>query len=150
MRIGNISSLPIIIVSERIIFEKSEKKAKLQVGPTSSKPGPILLMHVITAETVVVRSYPSMDIRIVDKSEITQYAAKKRMVLESVRSDTVRLSMVTILTLRGCMSCFISRFIDLHMIMLREVLIPPPVEPAQAPVSISIKIITFEKVGQTS
>ena len=40
-------------------FEKTEKFEKLPVGPTSARPGPMLLMVVSTAVKFVTRSLPS-------------------------------------------------------------------------------------------
>ena len=56
MRIGNISSLPISIQSIKTTLLKSEKTAKLPVGPISPNPGALLLMQVTTAENVVLKS----------------------------------------------------------------------------------------------
>ena len=45
------------------IFEKSPYAEKLDIGPTASKPGPMLLKVAITAEKLVVmeNSFGSMD-----------------------------------------------------------------------------------------
>ena len=43
---GKISRRPIIIHSDMTILDRWEKAEKLPVGPTSSKPGPTLLIHV--------------------------------------------------------------------------------------------------------
>ena len=40
-------------------FEKTEKLEKLPAGPTSARPGPMLLMVVSTAVKFVTRSLPS-------------------------------------------------------------------------------------------
>lgn len=53
---GKISSLPISIAIERIIFEKSEYAEKFEVGPTPPKPGPTLLKQVAAAVNVVSKS----------------------------------------------------------------------------------------------
>ena len=59
--IGKISSLPMSILAERIIFEKLLKYAKFSVGPTAAKPGPTLFIQVTTAVIVVVKSKLSID-----------------------------------------------------------------------------------------
>ena len=51
-KIGNISSLPSNISKDKIIFEKSESAEKLPTGPIEPKPGPTLLIQVVTAEKV--------------------------------------------------------------------------------------------------
>ena len=52
--IGKSSSLPASILNERTIFEKGEKNAKLDVGPTASIPGPMLFIVATTAVKLVV------------------------------------------------------------------------------------------------
>ena len=59
MSIGNISSLPISIQTDRRILENGEKIEKFPVGPTSAKPGPTFEIHVVTLVNVVMRSKPS-------------------------------------------------------------------------------------------
>ena len=44
-------------------FENQEYTEKLQVGPTTSNPGPILLKHAATADTFVVMDSPSIEIK---------------------------------------------------------------------------------------
>jgi hypothetical protein len=54
--IGKISSLPNSILNIITIFDRSEKPPKLPIGPTTSKPGPILLSVAATAVKFVVKS----------------------------------------------------------------------------------------------
>ena len=54
--IGKSSSLPASILNIRTSFEGIEKKLKLQVGPTSESPGPILFIVADTAEKLVIKS----------------------------------------------------------------------------------------------
>ena len=58
---GKSSSLPANISSISIIFEKGLNPAKLPQGPTSSRPGPILLIVAATAVKHVIRSFPSKE-----------------------------------------------------------------------------------------
>ena len=53
---GKISSLPSSILRESTIFEIGEKNAKLLIGPTSPRPGPILLRVAKTPVALVVKS----------------------------------------------------------------------------------------------
>ena len=52
-KIGKISNLPANISIISTSFEKRLKPPKLQVGPTASKPGPMLLKQARTAEMFV-------------------------------------------------------------------------------------------------
>ena len=52
---GKSSSLPANISKIRTNFVKGEKNAKLLVGPTSSSPGPILLIVAATAVKLVIK-----------------------------------------------------------------------------------------------
>ena len=54
----NNSSLPSSIKNESTHFPGAEIKAKLSIGPTFPKPGPIFPRHVATAPTEVLKSYP--------------------------------------------------------------------------------------------
>ena len=54
--IGKTSSLPASISKMRTIFETGEKIAKFEVGPTSLRPGPILLRQDNTEVKLVVKS----------------------------------------------------------------------------------------------
>ena len=57
-------------------FERTLYIEKLQVGPTASRPGPILLKHERTAEKLVVMLKPSSDTIIKLAIIITTYAAR--------------------------------------------------------------------------
>lgn len=70
IKIGKISSLPASMSNIKTILEKLLNPEKLQVGPTDSKPGPILLKHAITADKLVVMENPSTEIKIKLKSVI--------------------------------------------------------------------------------
>ena len=68
--IGIHSSLPRSISTLRVIFERSERCAKLQVGPTLASPGPMLLKQVVTEVNEVVKSRLFRDIIIRDVKKI--------------------------------------------------------------------------------
>ena len=59
---GNSSSLPANISNVSTHFENGLKMEKLPVGPTSSSPGPMLLMVAATAVKFVTKSFPSNEI----------------------------------------------------------------------------------------
>ena len=78
---GNNSNLPASMSNISTHFEKLEKKLKLAVGPTSSKPGPILLMVAATAVKFVTKSFPSNEIRSTEvqkiRTKMIQYSKKR-------------------------------------------------------------------------
>ena len=57
---GKISKRPRSIFSDKMILEKLLKMPKLQVGPTASRPGPMLLRQAKTAVMLVSTLCPSM------------------------------------------------------------------------------------------
>ena len=59
-----------------MILENVEKDAKLLTGPTSDKPGPILLTVAITAEKFVSKSNPSTEINNVEAITKNTYTIK--------------------------------------------------------------------------
>ena len=61
MSMGISSSLPAIISKISTSFEGIEKKAKFSVGPTSERPGPILLIVAATAVKLVTASLQSKE-----------------------------------------------------------------------------------------
>lgn len=68
--IGNSSSLPASISNIKTIFEKILKSAKLQVGPTPPRPGPMLLSIATTPVKLVVKSKLSIETNKVDIKRI--------------------------------------------------------------------------------
>lgn len=64
IRIGKISSLPASISKINTNFDNQLKSPKLQVGPTASSPGPILLKQDRTAVILVVIENLSIDTKI--------------------------------------------------------------------------------------
>ena len=71
-RSGKISSRPASISKIRTNFENMLKPPKLQVGPTASSPGPMLLKQATTAEKFVVIEKLSIDISIKLKIRINE------------------------------------------------------------------------------
>ena len=73
IRRGKISSLPANISKISTHLEKWENNPKFCVGPTISRPGPILLKVAATAVKFVVRSKLSMLISKTDKYRADYY-----------------------------------------------------------------------------
>ena len=61
---GKISNLPASIAQESTSLLRSLKALKLQVGPTASRPGPMLLKVHSTAEKLVPTEKPSREITV--------------------------------------------------------------------------------------
>jgi len=147
---GNNSSLPASISNINISFEGIEKKAKLQVGPTASSPGPILFMVAATAVKFVTRLCPSSESSSTDTANTTIYHAIYAFTVFTIFFSTGRPSIVTLLICPVCNIPLSSFFAFLPKIISLETLMPPPVLPAQAPINIIITKMTFEKLGQRS
>ena len=60
---GKISRRPASILKIRTSLESGLKTEKLQVGPMTSKPGPMLLKVEITADILVISEKPSKETR---------------------------------------------------------------------------------------
>jgi hypothetical protein len=61
MRRGYISRRPRSIAKDSIIFENPVNSAKLAIGPTADRPGPMLFIQDIVAENTVSKSNGSND-----------------------------------------------------------------------------------------
>ncbi len=72
--------------ADKTILLKLEKSAKLPIGPTSEKPGPMLLTIDNTDEKVVIKSKSSSDTKITAIIIIKIYEKKKVKMLFSVSS----------------------------------------------------------------
>ena len=59
MTTENSSSLPISISRLKSSLTAGEKNAKLPIGPTSPRPGPMLLRQAMAVVKLVVKSNPS-------------------------------------------------------------------------------------------
>ena len=68
---GKISSLPASISKVSTNVEKFEYTEKFWVGPTISRPGPILLNVAATAEKLVIRSKSSTAMRSTENAKIS-------------------------------------------------------------------------------
>ena len=68
--IGKTSRRPISISRVKTIFDSTENEAKLPVGPTTSRPGPILLSVAATAVKLVVKLLPSRLTKSTDTAKI--------------------------------------------------------------------------------
>ena len=78
---GKSSSLPASISKISTYFEKSEKKLKFSVGPTSDSPGPILLIVAATAVKQVSVSCPSIETSRVETAKIKTYTIRNAPVV---------------------------------------------------------------------
>ena len=67
--IGKSSRRPAIMLKVRTTFEKPEKPAKLDAGPTSLRPGPMLLIVAATAVKFVTMSWLS---RVIRRSDVVK------------------------------------------------------------------------------
>ena len=101
MIIGIISRRPTSIVNDRIILEKPENPEKLPIGPTTSSPGPTLLMQVITDVKLVSKLNPSMEISKNADNNIEIYTTKYLVAECTVSLDTTSPSRRTTFTERG-------------------------------------------------
>ena len=67
--------------SVKTIFVKTPKPAWLHTGPTPANPGPTLLKHAITDDTLVIKPYglviaESIDTSMIDTNTINAYKTK--------------------------------------------------------------------------
>jgi hypothetical protein len=77
--IGNNSSLPASILKQSTSLERGEYAPKFLVGPTSERPGPMLLRVAATAVKFVSNPKLSKLIRIKEKAKIITYAHKNTL-----------------------------------------------------------------------
>ena len=56
---GKISRRPTSMSKDSSSLDHQEKAEKFPMGPTTSRPGPMLLMHAVRAVKVVTMSKPS-------------------------------------------------------------------------------------------
>ena len=81
--IGNNSKRPANISNINTYFEKGEKCAKFCVGPTISRPGPMLFIVAATAVKFVIKSFSYKEIknteRINKERNVTKYTFVARM-----------------------------------------------------------------------
>lgn len=77
INIGYNSNLPKSIAKINVILDIAEKPPKFPIGPTISRPGPILLNVAATAAKFVTKSNLSKDKINIDIVNITKYVAKK-------------------------------------------------------------------------
>lgn len=99
--IGNISSLPAIILKQKISFEKSENSEKLPYGPTFPIPGPMLFMVAVTAVKLVEKSKLSRDISKSETAKMPKYPIRNIFIDLTTEESTALPSLRTFLTARG-------------------------------------------------
>jgi len=66
-------SCPELVTDVTLGIDTPEKAEKLEVGPTISSPGPMLLKQEATAVKLVVREKPSREIRKTNRANSTKY-----------------------------------------------------------------------------
>ncbi len=118
------------------------------MGPTTSKPGPMLLMQAVTAVKVVTMSNP---LRLKSRKETVKtikYTVMKRWTLRICLSVRALPSNRVVVTALGWSIFRMSPQEVLAKMTIRATLMPPPVDPAQAPMNISTTKMPLEKVGQ--
>ena len=129
-------------------LDHQEKAEKFPMGPTTSRPGPMLLMQAVRAVKVVTMSKPS---RLSSRKETVntrRYTVRKRWTLRMCLSVRALPSNRVVVTALGWSIFRMSPQEVLARITIRATLMPPPVDPAQAPMNISTTKIPLEKVGQ--
>ena len=136
------------ISADKTSFDKTDRWLKFSTGPTSERPGPTLLMHVITDENVDVKSRLLRETNKIDIPIISIYTTKYTQVAETVSFSTTALSRRIDFTRLGLSALLNSRMLDLKRIIILPTFKPPPVEPAQAPMNISVMIMHCESTGQ--
>ena len=97
---------------------------------------------------VVIRSKCSRDSKRQDRVNTSRYMVRNRCTPRTFRSGKVLPSNRMVDTALGCSIRRISPMEARTKITSRATLMPPPVDPAQAPMNISVTRIALEKVGQ--
>ena len=144
---GRTSSLPMSISAERTSFDKTDRWLKFSTGPTRESPGPTLLIQVTTDVNVVVKSRLLRETNKIDIPIISIYTTKYTQVAETVSFSITVLSRRIDFTRLGLSARLNSRMLDLKRIIILPTFKPPPVEPAQAPINISVIIMHCESAG---
>ena len=116
------------------------KPAKLLIGPTLPRPGPIPAIHVAVELAEVMGSTPVMTIIIVPSTKINRYKTTNERIEILVFSATLLpFSLMKEIDF-GWFSLTKMFFMFLITIKCLAILIPPPVEPVLAPENINKKI----------
>lgn len=98
---GNNSSLPANISNIRTNFEKEVKQLKFCVGPTNSRPGPMLLIVAVTAVKLVTKSLPSSEMAKSEQTKIIINVMKYTFIERTTSLSTGFPSMAILLMLFG-------------------------------------------------
>ena len=122
----------------------------MQVGPTAFRPGPILLTQAITVVSAVVKSGASKLTMKEPAAIIIRYRNTKPDTAEMVLSAICFPAILIGMTAVGWSFLLTSRLIILKSMMARMTFMPPPVEEAQPPISISSTRSIFVGRGQRS
>ena len=133
---GKSSSRPASMSNIRTYLVNPVSPPKFLVGPTSERPGPILLRHDATAVKLVTRSLPSRDTRNTDRVNIPISVMKYTFTALTTSCSTGLPSMFIFLIFFGWKYELSSLTTVLNIITSLDTFIPPPVLPAQAPTNI--------------
>ena len=108
------------------------------------RPGPTLLKHVATDEMVSSIFKLLIEIKNIEAKRIITYTIKYPVTDLTVSSSRGFPSTLTLFTDFGLINLYIVFDVIFDKIMIRIILNPPPVEPAQAPTNINRSNIVFE------
>ena len=120
----------------------------MPVGPTRSRPGPTLFMQERTALKFVMVLLLSSEISRKETALMIKLASIKTQTPLMMRLSSTLPFIITLRTERGCSIRLTSLAVALMPITKRATLIPPPVEPADAPTTISSSSMPRESSGQ--
>ena len=146
-----ISNLPNIISIERKIKVESPKSLYVSVGPIIPIPGPILAIHEREVDMPSINGKPG------SKYKVTNEPIKKRIIKIKKKTPTLRkrsssrtLSpILSLMIARGCITRINSLLKAFSKSIIRTILIPPVVDPAQPPINIANNNTKTDIFGQS-
>lgn len=146
-----ISNLPNIINTERKNKVGSPKSLYVSVGPITPIPGPILDRHEREVDI------PSIKVRPGSRYNVTREPIKKMIMNIKKKTPTLRkrfssrtLSpILSLMIARGCITKTSSLLKAFNNSIIRTILIPPVVDPAQPPMNITNNNTKTDILGQS-
>ena len=123
---------------------------KLKAGPINPNPGPILPRHEAAHEKLVINPSPLNEMMSVPMIRAAIYVKTKPVVLIAMSADISVLFIVILLILFGCILVEKYLLTSLRQMIIRDTLMPPPVDEAQPPIKKKHRSIILENVGQIS
>ena len=146
-----ISNLPNIINTERKNKVGSPKSLYVSVGPITPMPGPILARHEREVDI------PSIKVRLGSRYNVTREPIKKMIMNIKKKTPTLRkrfssrtLSpILSLMMARGCITKTSSLLKAFNNSIIRTILIPPVVDPAQPPINIANNNTKTDIFGQS-